>query len=97
LAVCAAAKVCKWRRIELTKMEVEMPRWSRASFVLAFCAPWVLGQNAEVLKYPKIESFVGYSAIETNDHTFQFADVGPVGHLDYDEKSKGFEAAAIGI
>jgi hypothetical protein len=73
-----------------------MPRWSRVAFVLVCCAPWVLGQPGDVPRYPKIEWFIGYSAIETNDHTFQFADIGPVDHLDYDEKSKGFEASVIG-
>ena len=34
--------------------------------------------------------------METNDHTFQFADISPVGHLDFDEKGKGFEAAVVG-
>ncbi|MBZ5622865.1 MAG: hypothetical protein LAQ69_29640 [Acidobacteriia bacterium] len=46
--------------------------------------------------YPKIEWFTGYSAIETNDLIFQFRDIGPVGHLDYDEKGKGLEIAVIG-
>jgi hypothetical protein len=46
--------------------------------------------------YPKFEVFGGYSAIETNDHTFQFTDLGPVGHLDFDERGKGFETAVIG-
>jgi len=59
------------------------------------CAPWALGQNAGVAEYPRIEWFVGYSAIETNNHTFQFADIGPVGQLDYDEKSQGFEASVV--
>src|SRR5579872_2203019 len=72
-----------------------MARWWRVFVVMVCCASWALGQNADVPNYPKIEWFVGYSAIETNDHTFQFADIGPVGHLDYDEKSKGLEAAII--
>jgi hypothetical protein len=71
-----------------------MPWWSRAWLVIVCCAPWVLGQD--VPKYPKVEWLVGYSAIETNDHTFQFADIGPVGQLDYDESSKGCEAAVTG-
>ena len=39
--------------------------------------------------------FTGYAAIETNDHSFQFTGIGPVSHLDFDEKGRGFEAAVI--
>jgi hypothetical protein len=44
---------------------------------------------------PKLEWYVGYSAIETNDHVFQFPRIGPIGDLDYDEKGRGFEVAGI--
>jgi hypothetical protein len=43
-----------------------------------------------------VEVFAGFAAVETNDHSFQFADIGPVGHLDFDEKGRGFEAAVTG-
>ena len=58
-------------------------------------APWMFGQSAGYATGPKLEWYVGYSAIETNDHVFQFRGIGPVGDLDYDEKGRGFEAAAI--
>jgi hypothetical protein len=59
------------------------------------CAPLALAQDSYARLYPKVEVFAGYSAIETNDHTFQFTDIGSVSHLDYDEKGRGIEAAAI--
>jgi hypothetical protein len=45
--------------------------------------------------YPKIEVFAGYAAIETNDHTFQFQNIGAVGNLDFDEKGKGIDVAVV--
>jgi len=59
------------------------------------CVPWMLGQSVGSATNPKLEWYVGYSAIETNDHVFQFPGIGPVGDLDYDEKGRGFDAAAI--
>jgi hypothetical protein len=59
------------------------------------CAPSIFGQGASSGTASKLEWYVGYSAIETNDHVFQFTGIGPVGDLDYDEKGRGFDAAAI--
>jgi hypothetical protein len=53
---------------------------------MAFCAPEILAQNTDVQTYPRIEFFAGYSAIETNNHTFLFSEVRPVSGLDYDEQ-----------
>lgn len=64
--------------------------------LLVCFAPLALAQDMNAHRYPRLEAFVGYSAIETNDHSFQFLDIGPASHLDFDEKSKGFEAAVIG-
>jgi hypothetical protein len=61
-----------------------------------FCAPFAVGQETNARSYPRVEAFAGFAAVETNDHSFQFADIGPVGHLDFDEKGRGFEAAMIG-
>jgi hypothetical protein len=63
--------------------------------LMSCCASHALGQEAHSPTYPGIEYFTGYSAIETNDHIFQFRDIGPVGQLDFDEKGSGFEAAVI--
>ena len=63
--------------------------------LMAGCAPWMLGQDTDVHTYPKVEYFAGYSAIETNNHTFLFSEVRPVSGLDYDEGGRGFEAALI--
>jgi hypothetical protein len=73
-----------------------MPGFSRGLLLMACCVPWAYGQYAEFRTYPKIEWYAGYSAIETNDHTFQFTNIGAVGDLDFDEKGKGFETAVIG-
>jgi hypothetical protein len=63
--------------------------------LLVCCAPCTRAQGPSVHPYPKFEVFAGYSAIETNDHSLQFPDIGPVGNLDFDEKGKGFETAVI--
>ncbi|HEV8041378.1 MAG TPA: hypothetical protein VGP62_21060 [Bryobacteraceae bacterium] len=62
---------------------------SRTLVLLAGCAPWMLGQD------PKVEYFAGYSAIETNNHTFHFSEIGRVSGLDLDEKGRGFKTAVI--
>jgi hypothetical protein len=49
-----------------------------------------MGQETNARSYPRVEAFAGFAAVETNDHSFQFADIGPVGHLDFDEKGRGF-------
>jgi hypothetical protein len=59
------------------------------------CGPSVFGQGVSSDTAPKLEWYAGYSAIETNDHVFQFTGVGPVGDLDYDEKGRGFDVATI--
>jgi hypothetical protein len=59
-------------------------------------ASLALAQGTNTRTYPRIEVFGGYSSLETNDHTFQFADIGPVSHLDFDEGGRGFETAVIG-
>jgi len=61
--------------------------------LMACGASWALGQDADVHTYPKLEYFAGYSAIETNNHTFLFSELKPVGGLDYDEGGTGFEAS----
>jgi len=66
------------------------------SLLPVLCAPFTTAQDTNARSYPRLEMFVGFAAVETNDHSFQFADVGPVGHLDFDEKGKGFEAAVVG-
>jgi hypothetical protein len=66
------------------------------SLLPVFCATQAMAQDSNARSYPKVEIFAGFAAVETNDHSFQFADIGPVGHLDYDEKGRGFEAAVIG-
>jgi hypothetical protein len=66
------------------------------SLTLVCFASLAFAQGTNTRPYPRIEVFGGYSSIETNDHSFQFADVGPVSHLDFDEGGRGFEAAAIG-
>ena len=73
-----------------------MTGWPCALLLMACGVPAALAQDAGSRAYPRLEWFAGYSAIETNDHTFQFRDIGPVGNLDFDEKGKGFEAAVIG-
>jgi hypothetical protein len=73
-----------------------MQRWQRAVLWTACCTPWTPAQNPNPHAYPRLEFFAGYSAIETNDHSFQFRDLGPVTGLDFDEKGRGFETAAIG-
>jgi hypothetical protein len=55
-----------------------------------------MAQDSGARSYPRVEAFAGFAAVETNDHIFQFADIGPVGHLDFDEKGRGFEAAVVG-
>ena len=67
----------------------------RVLLLMACGAPWTLGQHTEVPSYPKIEYFAGYSAIETNNHTFYYQNIGPVGELDYDENGWGVEAGVI--
>jgi hypothetical protein len=49
----------------------------------------MLGQD------PKVEYFAGYSAIETNNPTFHFSEIGRVSGLDLDEKGRGFKTAVI--
>ena len=61
-----------------------------------FCAHFATAQDTSARLYPRVEAYAGFAAIETNDHSFQFADIGPVGHLDFDENGRGFEAAVIG-
>ena len=61
-----------------------------------FCAHFATAQDTNARLYPRVEAFAGFAAIETNDHTFQFADIGPVGPLDFDENGRGVEAAVIG-
>jgi len=73
-----------------------MQKWSRAWLLMACCASWTLGQDTDAHTYPKVEYFAGYSAIETNNHTFLFSEVHPLAGLDYDEQGQGFEAEAIG-
>lgn len=55
----------------------------------------MLAQETNTRSYPRIEAYAGFASVETNDHTFQFADVGPIGHLDFDEKGRGVEGAVI--
>jgi hypothetical protein len=66
------------------------------SLLPVFCVPFAAAQDTNTRSYPRFEAFAGFAAVETNDHTFQFADISPVGHLDFDEKGKGFEAAVVG-
>jgi hypothetical protein len=66
---------------------------SRALLLMACCAPGILAQDTDAHTYPKFEYFAGYSAIETNNHTFLFSGVRPVSGLDYDEGGTGFEAS----
>jgi hypothetical protein len=73
-----------------------MQDWSRTLLLVACCAPWTLGQDTDTRTYPKIEYFAGYSAIETNNHTFLFSEVHPVAGLDYDEGGWGVESEVIG-
>jgi len=68
----------------------------RALLFIAGCVSWTMAQYTDVQTYPKLEYFAGYSAIETNNHTFLFSEVRPVSGLDYDEGGKGFESAVIG-
>ena len=63
---------------------------SRTLVLMAGCASWMLGQD------PKVEYFVGYSVIETNNHAFHFSEIGSVSGLDFDEQGRGFETAVIG-
>lgn len=63
--------------------------------LLVCCASLTLAQDPSAARYPSIEISTGYSAIETNDHSFQFANIGPVRNLDFDEGGFGFEAAVI--
>lgn len=67
----------------------------RALLLMAGCVPWTMAQDTDVHSYPKLEYFAGYSAIETNNHTFLFSGFKPVSGLDYDEAGKGFEASVI--
>jgi hypothetical protein len=60
-----------------------------------FCAPFAAAQDTHTRSYPRVEAFAGFAAVETNDHSFQFVDIGPVGHLDFDEKGRGGEAAVV--
>jgi hypothetical protein len=69
--------------------------WFTGLLLLVYWARLALAQDTNAHPYPRLEVFAGYSAIETNDHTFQFLDIGPVSHLDFDERSKGFETAVI--
>jgi len=55
-----------------------------------------MAQDTDVGTYPKLEYFAGYSAIETNNHTFLFSGFKPVSGLDYDEGGRGVEASLIG-
>jgi opacity protein-like surface antigen len=59
------------------------------------CGPsWALAQDATAHLYPKFEVFAGYSAIETNNHTFHFRHPNfNVLNTDFDEGGRGFEAA----
>ncbi|MGC9951549.1 MAG: hypothetical protein ABSF64_34790 [Bryobacteraceae bacterium] len=69
---------------------------SRALLLMACCAPWALGQDTDGHTYPKLEYFAGYSAIDTNNHTFFFSEFKPVTGLDYyDEHGQGFDAEVI--
>jgi hypothetical protein len=67
----------------------------RALLLMACCAPWSLGQDRDAYTYPKLEYFAGYSAIETNNHTFFFSLLKPVAGLDYDEHGRGFDAEVV--
>lgn len=70
------------------------PERSRLVLVgVVSCCLSMFGQSSTT--DPKLEWYAGYSAIETNDHVFQFTDIGPVGALDYDEKGRGFDVAAL--
>jgi hypothetical protein len=52
--------------------------------------PWAHAQDAS----PKFEVFAGYSAIETNNHSFHFSHPKfNVTDTDFDEGGRGFEAA----
>jgi opacity protein-like surface antigen len=56
--------------------------------------PLALAQDATAHRYPKFEVFAGYSAIETNDHTFHFRHPNfNVLNTDFDEGGRGFEGA----
>src|SRR5271169_2722254 len=72
-----------------------MRRLSRTLLLMACCAGWAAGQDTDVRTYPNLEYFAGYSAIETNNHTFYFSFFGPQGGLDYDEKGRGVDAEVI--
>src|SRR5215472_14470923 len=68
------------------------PERSRLVLVgVVSCCLSMFGQSVSSTTDPKLEWYAGYSAIETNDHVFQFTDIGPAGNLDYDEKGRSIK------
>jgi opacity protein-like surface antigen len=61
--------------------------------LVLLCAPLSKAQKAGDSQFPKIEIFGGYSAIETNDHTFRFSPGFNSSNTDFDEGGNGFEAS----
>src|ERR1700722_19358096 len=67
-----------------------MIRLSLAILGMVCGMPWAHAQDPS----PKFEVFAGYSAIETNNHSFHFSHPKfNVTDTDFDEGGRGFEAA----
>lgn len=70
-----------------------MPRLVACLTLIFLCLVFVEQAIAGDDQFPKIEVFAGYSAIETNDHTFRFDPGFNASNTDFDEGGRGFETA----
>jgi opacity protein-like surface antigen len=70
-----------------------MPRLVACALLVFVCVPLSKAQKPGNDQFPKIEVFGGYSSIETNDHTFRFRPGFNATNTDFDEGSRGFDAA----